>query len=149
KVVLGPGKPTCTCDDYQLRQLDCKHIIAARLVAERDGACAAPAIDTDVIPKKPTFKQDWPAYGRAQKFEKRRVQELLCDLTGRLPERERPTSRRGPKPHLVRDAIFAMALKVFCGLSSRRTHTDLEIAFEKGYTSKLVPGAKVTAFFED
>src|SRR5205823_4331094 len=107
------------------------------------------AMDTDAIPRKPTFKQDWPSYGRAQKIEKRRVQELLRDLTSRLPERERDPKRRGPKPHLVRDAIFAMALKVYCGLSSRRTHTDLETAFEKGYASKQIPGAKVTAFFED
>ena len=106
-------------------------------------------MNTDAIPRKATCKQDWPAYGRAQKIEKRRVQELLRDLTSRLPERDRDPKRRGPKPHLVRDAIFAMALKVYCGLSSRRTHTDLETAFEKGYTSKLLPGAKVTAFFED
>ncbi len=106
-------------------------------------------MDTSAVPTRPTFKQDWPAYGRAQKIEKRRVQELLRDLVSRLPERERDPRRRGPKPHRVCDAIMAMALKVYCGLSSRRLHTDMEIAFEKGYTTKLVPGPKVTAFFED
>jgi transposase len=147
RVTIEP--PGCECDDFSLRQQPCKHVIAARLVRERQGGQQAPALDTDAVPKKPTYTQDWPSYARAQKVEKRRVQELLRDLTRRLPERERPPSRRGPKPHLVRDAIFAMTLKVFCGLSSRRTHTDLEIAFEKGYTTKLIPGAKVTAFFED
>jgi transposase len=147
RVTIEP--PSCDCEDFALRRAACKHVIAARLVRERQGGQQAPALDTDAVPKKPTFRQDWPSYARAQKVEKRRIQELLCDLTSRLPERERPPSRRGPKPHLVRDAVFAMALKVFCGLSSRRTHTDLEIAFEKGYTSKQVPGAKVTAFFED
>jgi transposase len=152
--------PSCECEDWLCRvphamppqdggQTLCKHIIAAKLVHERQGGQPAPTMVTDAVPKKPTYPQDWPSYGRAQKVEKRRVQELLCDLTSRLPERERSPSRRGPKPHLVRDAVFGMALKVFCGLSSRRTHTDLEIAFEKGYTSKKIPGAKVTAFFED
>jgi hypothetical protein len=149
RVTIEP--PSCECDDFSLRgpQTLCKHVLAARLVRERHGGQPAPALDTDAVPTKPTYTQDWPSYARAQKIEKRRIQELLCDLTRRLPERERLPSRRGPKPHLVRDAVFAMALKVYCGLSSRRTHTDLEIAFEKGYTSKQIPGAKVTAFFED
>jgi hypothetical protein len=147
RVTIEP--PSCECEDFALRQKECKHVLAARLVYERQGGRQALVLDTDTIPKKPTCTQDWPSYARAQKIEKRRVQELLRDLTSRLPERDRSPSRRGPKPHLVRDAIFAMALKVYCGLSSRRTHTDLEIAFEKGYTSKQVPGAKVTAFFED
>jgi transposase len=82
-------------------------------------------------------------------MEKRRIQELARDMLARLPERVRDPKRRGPKPHLVSDAVFAMILKVYCGLSSRDMHTDMEIAFEKGYTSKLVHGAKVTAFFED
>jgi transposase len=147
RVTIDP--PSCECEDFALRQAPCKHVMAARLVCERLGGESAPAMNTDVVPKKPTYKQDWPAYGRAQKIEKRRIQELLRDLTSRLPERERPVKRPGPKPHLVSDAIFAMALKVYCALSSRRTHSDLEIAFEKGYTSKQIPGAKVTAFFED
>ena len=140
---------SCSCEDFITRQQACKHVMACRLVLARDGLGTAPVIVTDAVPRKPTFAQDWPSYARAQKIEKRRIQELLCDLTRRLPERERPEKRPGPKPHLVRDAVFAMVLKVFCGLSSRRTHSDLEIAHEKGYTSKLIPGAKVTAFFED
>jgi hypothetical protein len=147
RVSIQPS--SCECEDFQNRQQACKHIRAAELVNERQGGTQAPPIDTDTLPQKKTYKQDWPAYGRAQKIEKRRIQELVCDLTRRLPERERPKSRRGQKPHLVRDAIFAMVLKVFCGLSSRRLHTDLEIAFEKGYTSKPIPGPKVTAFLED
>jgi transposase len=147
RVTIQP--PSCECEDFQTRQQPCKHIRAAEFVSEREGGAPAPRIDTDTPPQKKTYTQDWPAYARAQKVEKRRVQELLRDLTSRLSQRERPTNRPGPKPHLVRDAIFAMVLKVYCGLSSRRTHTDLEIALARGYTSKQVPGAKVSAFFED
>ncbi len=42
-----------------------------------------------------------------------------------------------------------MAYKVYCGLSSRRFSTDLLEAHERGFITKPVPGAKVTAFFED
>jgi transposase len=147
RVTLKP--PTCDCEDFQLRQEPCKHVIAARLVAERSGGEQAPALDTDVIPKRPTYKQDWPAYALAQKTEKRRLQVLLRDLCRNLPERERPEGKRGPKPHLPSDAVFSMAFKVYCGLSSRRFSCDLLDAHEKGHISRPIPGAKVTAFFED
>jgi transposase len=147
RVVLNPV--SCTCEDFQLRQKDCKHVHAARLVCERDYGGQAPAIDTDVIPVRPTYKQNWPAYNLAQATEKRRLQVLLFDLCSKLPDRERPAKRPGPKPHLPKDAVFAMAFKVYCGLSSRRFSTDLLEAHEKGYISKAIPGAKVTAFFED
>ena len=144
------GDPiSCTCDDFATRRQACKHVVACRIVLSRDGMGTAPVIVTDAVPRKPTYRQDWPAYGRAQATEKRRVRVLLQDLTRTLPDRERPPSRSGPKPHHVRDMVFAMAYKVYCGLSSRRFSTDLLEAFERGFTSRPIPGAKVPAFFED
>jgi transposase len=140
---------SCECDDFQLRAQPCKHVIAVRLVLERDYGGKAPEIDTNAVPKKPTYKQDWPAYNVAQATEKRRVRTLLQDLCQNLALRERQESKPGPKPHLVSDCIFAMAYKVYCGLSSRRFSTDLLEAHENGFISKPIPGAKVTAFFED
>src|SRR5687767_9274497 len=77
-VRLNPD--TCPCEDYTLRQLPCKHIIAARLVRERDGEAAAPPIDTDVIPKKPNYPRNWNAYNLSQSTEKHRLQVLLAEL---------------------------------------------------------------------
>jgi hypothetical protein len=82
------------------------------LVCERDHGRKPTNIVTDAVPKRPTYKQDWPAYNVAQATEKRRVQALLYDLCRNLPERERPKSRTGPKPHGVRDCLFSMAFKV-------------------------------------
>src|SRR5207244_4519765 len=62
--------PSCPCDDFQLRRLPCKHILAARLVCGRDHDGKPPEIATDFVPKKPTYKQDWPAYNEAQMTEK-------------------------------------------------------------------------------
>jgi transposase len=149
KVTLSVEGDTCPCEDFQLHLKPCKHIHAARLVRERDHGGQNPPIDTDVVPVRPTYRQDWPAYNRAQSKEKRRVRVLLHDLCRRLPDRERLPSKRGPKPHLTSDAVFAMAYKVYCGLSSRRFSTDLLEAHQMGFVSKPIPGAKVTAFFED
>jgi transposase len=148
RVTIG-SEPSCTCEDFQLRLKPCKHVTAARLVCERDHGGRAPAIDTAEVPKRPTYKQDWPAYNVAQATEKRRVRVLLHDLCRNLPDRERPTNASGPKPHLVRDAVFAMAYKVYCGLSARRFSTDLLEAHERGFVTRPIPGMKVVQFFED
>jgi hypothetical protein len=47
--------PSCTCDDFALRQLPCKHVIAARLVLERDHGGKAPSLDTVEMPKRRTY----------------------------------------------------------------------------------------------
>src|SRR5947209_12781708 len=61
RVVTWPGAESCQCEDFQLRQAPCKHVIAARLVEEREGRKQAPPIDTDTPPAKKTYKQNWPA----------------------------------------------------------------------------------------
>ncbi len=148
RVILKPDGNTCTCPDFELTGKDCKHVLAAQFVMERDHGGKPLLIDTDTLPEKKTYKQVWRAYNFAQATEKRRLQVLLVDLCRNLPEPDRK-GKRGQKPHLVKDAIFAMAFKVYCGLSSRRFSTDLLEAHGRGHVTKPIPGAKVTAFFED
>jgi len=142
---------TCTCPDHVEGGFICKHFYAASIVHKRDVLPDGTVIETKTITltEKKVYQQNWPCYNRAQAIEKRRVQVLLHDLCRNLPERERAESRRGPKPHLTRDAVFAMAFKVYSGLRARRFSSDLVEAHEKGYVTKPIPGAKVTAFFED
>jgi SWIM zinc finger len=116
RVTTWPGAESCECEDFQVRQTACKHIIAARLVEERDGKRPAPPIDTTTIPKKPSYPQNWAAYNAAQSIEKRRVQELLADLCRGLPEPPAPWTGRRPVP--IADQLFACAVKVYCGLST-------------------------------
>jgi transposase len=145
RITLSPEGDRCECDDFQLRQQPCKHIHAARIVRERDGGAKAPAIDTAVVPKRPTYSQDWPAYNLAQSIEKHRFMELLADLCCDLTDPERD-AKPGPKPHLTQDAVFAMTYKVYEGFSSRRFASDLRDAHKAGYLSRPIPGPKVCAF---
>src|SRR5260370_38740305 len=78
RVTLG-SEPSCPCDDFQLRKLPCKHIIAARLVCAREHDGKAPEIVTAAVPKKPTYKQNWPMYNEAQQTEKYGFRKLLFD----------------------------------------------------------------------
>jgi transposase len=146
RVTLRPAE-SCACEDFQLRQRPCKHIFAARFVQEREFGGHAQAVDTDRLPKKPTYRQDWPAYNLAQAAEKRRFQVLLGELCRGVPEP--PPPRTGRRPHAAKDALFAMALKVYSGFSSRRFACDLDEALARGHLSRAIPGLKVNAFLEN
>jgi transposase len=145
RVVLRPEADSCNCEDFALTGKPGKHVHAARIVRERDGGKPAPTIDTDSIPKKPTYAQDWANYNLAQSIEKHRLQELLADLCRGI--QEPPLAKTGPRPHLAKDAIFAMAYKVYEGFSARRFASDLKDVHKSGYVSRPIPGMKMCAFF--
>jgi transposase len=138
---------SCSCEDFELRGEPCKHVIAARLVAARDhDAEPAPPMDTEAVPKRPTYRQDWPKYNAAQQSEKDRFHELLSDLLAGVEEPARTGVGRKPTP--LRDMIFAACLKVFTGFSSRRFACDLRDAHARGFLSKLMNSVTVSAYLE-
>jgi transposase len=106
-------------------------------------------MDTEAVPKRPNYKQDWPKYTLAQVTEKHRVLALLSDLCRGIVEPPGRSALRGQKPHLLRDRVFTMCLKVYGTLSGRRSACDLLDAHEKGYLTRPIPGAKVASFFEN
>ena len=144
-VSLSP--PACTCEDFALRNEPCKHVIAARLVAERDGGESAPPMETEAVPKRPTYKQNWPLYNLAQQTERDRFRELLADLVTGLPEPEQPKTGRRRTP--MRDMIYASALKVFTTLSSRRFACELKDAHALGFLGHLMNSVSVTDYMEN
>jgi transposase len=146
RVTLDAEVDTCTCEDHQLRLQPCKHIHAARLVRARDYGGKTPAIVTDSVPKRPTYKQDWASYNEAQLTEKHRFQVLLRDLCRGL---EHPPTKRGRPRTPLADVIFAIVFKVYCGFSSRRFNGDLEDAHARGYLSKPMHPNKVNTHLEN
>jgi transposase len=146
RVTIGTA-PSCSCDDFLVRQRPCKHILAAQLVCARDHDGKAPAIVTDAVPKKPTYKQNWSCYNEAQQTEKTRVRELLFDLCRGLPSLVQTGSGRRWTP--MADMVFACALKVYTTLSSRRFACDLKDAYQFGYLSHLMNSVSVCSFLEN
>ena len=145
RVTIG-APPSCTCGDFQLRQRPCKHVIAARLVCARDHGGKAPAIAVDAVPKRPTYKPDWPLYDKAQMAEKDRFQALLFDLCRRIQEPPQPKTGRKRTP--TADMVFASAFKVYSTVSARRFACDLKAAHEKGYLSQLMHAVSIGAYLE-
>jgi transposase len=145
RVVLKPEGDTCSCDDFGLTGKPCKHVHAARIVRERDHGGKAVILDTEKVPKKPTYKQDWPAYNLAQRTEKHRLQVLLHDLCRGLPDL--PPCRGRPRAPMS-DVVFACCFKVYSTFSSRRFGTDLDEAVEKGYMSRPMHPNKINCHME-
>jgi hypothetical protein len=144
-VILKPGEDSCPCDDFSLTSKPCKHIYAARYTRERDHGGEAEPIDTDTLPKKKTYKQDWPKYDKAQMTEFQRFQVLLHDLVQGVEEPPQP--KTGRRRTSMADMVFVSALKVFMTFSSRRYKFALDWAVERGYVKKVHP-VSVCAFLE-
>jgi transposase len=146
RVTLG-AEPSCSCDDFQLRKQPCKHIIAARCVCAREHGGTTPALVTEAVPRKPTYRQNWPQYNEAQQTEKYRFQKLLCELCRGLPNPEQTGS--GRRWTSLADMVFACGLKVYTTVSSRRFACDLKAAYDGGYLSHLMNSVSVCSFLEN
>src|SRR6266852_2699192 len=110
---VDPQQQTCTCPDHAENGHKCKHIFAVEFTMKREIFMDGTITETKTITftEEKRFTRDWPAYNAAQSTEKKRLQVLLADLCRNLPERD-CAHKRGPKPHLVKDSIFSMVLKI-------------------------------------
>ncbi len=122
----------CTCPDYELSRLDCKHIYAVlyaeKLIAEQPDSSVI-----SEVPKK-VYTHDWAAYNKSQIEEKDTFLKLLAELADTVPE---PLGEPTGRPRLpMQDMVFASALKVYTTFSCRRFMSDMRMALEKGYLAK-------------
>lgn len=122
------GEATCTCPDYELHQAPCKHVYAVEFTIRRETRTKDGTV-TETI----TYRQEWKAYNAAQTNEKVRVAELLRDLCSVI---DNPLQKRG-RPRLpMSDSVFCAVMKVYGGMSARRTSSDLREFAERGLIDK-------------
>lgn len=92
-----------------------------------------------------TYPQEWPAYNQAQTNEKARFLELLYGLCAGIQE---PVQTFG-RPRLpFAEMLFCCVYKVYSSFSSRRFISDLQIARERGYVSKVPHFNSVSNYME-
>jgi hypothetical protein len=126
--------PHCTCQDFELTGYKCKHIYAVEFTIQRQAQPDQPLPPTACKPKRPTYRQDWPAYNAAQTNEKAHFQHLLHALCDDVEE---PVYAFG-RPRLpLAEMVFSACFKVYSTVSCRRFMTDLAEACEKGYLSRV------------
>ena len=137
-VVIDGDKPTCTCPDHELRACECKHILAVRIVRQRelfdDGSERVTESVTITKTVCKSYPQNWKAYNAAQTTEKEKFQALLRELCEGIEE---PTQKRGRPRIPLSDAIFSAVFKVYSTFSGRRFMTDLRAAHEAGHIGRV------------
>jgi len=154
KYKVDPEAGRCTCPDFDLRQLPCKHIFAVDVTIRREtkttvktdakGATTTTVKETVKVTRK-TYAQDWPAYNMAQTKEKGIFLYLLHQLCQGAGE---PAQMNG-RPRLpLEDMLFAMCYKVYSTVSGRRFMTDLRDAHARGYISALPCYNSIFNYFE-
>lgn len=139
----------CSCPDFELRQEECKHILAVRLTVVRRAERVRPGPHPERPPvqyPRKTYKQDWPNYEAAQINEQDEFMPLLHDLCSQIVEEPRPL--RGRPPLLLADVVFSVCLKVYTTLSVRRFMGDLRAAHEREFISQLPHHNSVSRYLE-
>ena len=105
---------TCTCPDFEERQLPCKHVIAVEMTVKREYGPTGEIVSEEV---KVTYSQDWAAYNRAQCEEKDRFIPMLADLCATVPQapqgRGRPRLPMTPLPRSTGACRPAVATATF------------------------------------
>ncbi len=131
----NPQSPSCTCPDFEARQLRCKHIFAVEIVIEReytdDGETRTL---TETVTVRKTYKQEWSAYNKAQTNEKAHFLAFLYELCSGIEE---PIQTFGRPRLSLADILFSATYKTYSTVSGRRFVSDLRDAKAKGYLSKM------------
>lgn len=139
-VKLNGDKPPCTCPDHEIRDQKCKYIFAVEHTLKQE---TKPDGTTTVTE---TLQWSWTSYNSSQTEEKHRFAVLLSTLCRGVPE---PEQTRG-RPHLpLSDMVFAAALKIYCGFSSRRFTTDLRDAQANGLIKSTPHFNSVSLYLSD
>jgi hypothetical protein len=155
EVRMGGQYPSCTCPDYETRAERRKHLYAVEFAIRReendDGSTTETRTRTlaETVERRPTDRQDRPAYTKAQTREKGHFQELLSDLCGSTPEPAPKGGRKGGRPPVpLKDPAFLAVFKVYVGMSSRRFLCDMRDAYDRGHLAAPVGHASVIKAME-
>ncbi len=129
---------TCTCPDYELRLLVCKHQEAVLFWLAWEGSVNEDTgrIELMAKPKRKTYPRNWPAYNTSQIEEKARVELLLKALCEGIVQPPREAGARGRNAYSRRDAIYGCVMKVYTTLSGRRANTDISACADRGHIGK-------------
>lgn len=144
RYIVDLADETCTCEDFRLRGVKCKHQHATEWFIIRqdnpDGTV------TETVVARRTYRQDWPAYNLAQTTEREHVEKLLralCDGIVQPP-------RKNGRPRLpLGDLVYSAILKVYGGMSGRRSQTDVRRCRDAGLVGKAPSYNSIFRAFEN
>jgi transposase len=139
-VTIDP--PFCTCPDFKKSATKCKHIFAVEYHIGRESGAQLPEVPEQ---NRKTYKQEWHEYNLAQVNEKAKFIELLYELCQGVVEPVQ-TMGRPRAPFAV--IIFAACMKIYGGMSGRRSQTDVREAVGRGLLHKGIHYNTLSKYLE-
>lgn len=126
----------CECPDFEARLEPCKHVLAVKLLIEKNENADGTTTITETVEvtQRTTYPQQWAAYNAAQVNEKDQFQILLHELCKdiKTPVQQGKGRRRLP----LSDALFSAVFKVYSTFSGRRFMSDLRESQERGFIAR-------------
>ena len=135
--------PYCSCPDFEKRDQPCKHVYAVQALLQRSE-------HLDDRPEAPEavgvrITQPWAAYDAAQVNEGELFSTLLRELCDTVPQ---PPQANGRPRFPLSDMLYAMGLKVYSTLSTRRAMSALREAVAAGRMGKEPSYSTPIRYFE-
>ncbi len=144
-----PATPHCSCPDFELRQLRCKHLYAVQFVIQReftfDEETQTETV-TETVTVKQSYTQQWSSYNKAQINEKDRFLALLAELCKGVEE---PIQTFGRPRIPLAEVVFGNTYKVYSTVSGRRFSSDLRDAQAKGYITRTPHYTSLSRYLEN
>ena len=131
--------PYCTCPDFEKRGLRCKHVYAVEALLQ-----CSEQLDEEP-PQAVRIGGPWTAYNNAQIHEGELFATLLRSLCDTVPQ---PPQANG-RPRLpIGDMLYAMGLKAYSTLSTRRAMSGVREAVADGRMGKEHCYSTTARYFE-
>ena len=144
--VVTPGEdPFCTCPDFEKRGERCKHVYAVELIIEREERPDGTTFETKAVRFVP-MRQDWASYNAAQINEGNHFATLLRELCDTIPQ---PPQGMGRPRMALSDMVFAIAMKVYSTLSTRRAMSSIRNAGADGFLEKAPSSTSIFRYMEN
>ncbi|HEY4238796.1 MAG TPA: transposase [Kofleriaceae bacterium] len=143
--IVDATAKTCSCPDHEDRAAYCKHLWC---VAYFRAEIEMPDGTTVVIAeKRVTYRQAWSSYNAAQKHEKAHAMLLLRGLCDGIVQP--PYKGNGRPPLTLADVVYASTMRVYGGMSGRRSDTDLRTCADDGLVTKAPGCSTIFRYLDD
>jgi transposase len=139
-VTIDP--PFCTCPDFKETAIKCKHGFAVEYHIAKESGAQLPEVTPQ---KRKTYRQEWHEYNLAQTNEKAHFQTLLYALCQNIEE---PPQVMGRPRAPFSDVVFAACMKIYGGMSGRRSQSDVRDSLQRSHLSKPVHYNTLSKYLE-
>ena len=144
KVTINEQQLKCTCDDFDLHNAKCKHILAIQLILQEEQGIKQEPMQT---PKKQSYPQNWKAYDQAKTNEFNLFLSLINELLTYITKESKP--KTGRKPYSIKTQILSLCTKIYYNTDLRRATSVLKTLKNQFQLNKIPSFKTIDNFYKN